>query len=170
MDSPCAASDVGVLIAVLSMLKKSQRPWYLSTLILERRSGSITGWGKGSLDTDRFFLGPVLRSAETPRFLFLSPVFFCRGIVVENCARWFDIHDRKHRDGARKIGGCSASRKCRKGWSDRAIGLQIHGLRVGNTEPEAHDQGDWSICIQIWRPKIELRMEAFTWLKLPTWD
>ena len=100
---PWEDSSSGDTIAFLSSLKKAQSPWFSLVMNCCLRAGSTTGIGRGYLLTFKGNLGPVLRMAETPRFLFFSR--FCRS------HRMGDVEKNLRRRGAALISAKAGVRK-----------------------------------------------------------
>ena len=125
---PWDDSSSGDTIAFLSPLKKAHSPWFSLVMNCCLRAGSTTGIGKGYLLTFKGSLGPVLRMAETPRFLFFSR--FCR-------SHWTgDVEKNLLRRGAALMSAKAGVRKsgrsnlCGEAWGmERVVILNTPGRR-----------------------------------------
>lgn len=104
---PCAYSSSGVGMDCLFGGKNPHNP---CSAVPSRFScfSICSGSGKGYLETDNGYLGPVLWMAETPRTR-LRSLRTWREELVENFECWRELNWGKYKAGARKAGGNSAS-------------------------------------------------------------
>ena len=104
---PCALFSSGVFIGFSFEWKKSYKPWFSSTAIWVRFDASVTGTGSASLETERGWRGPVLRTEETPLSRFMS-LGYADGDEVEKAVP--DLRREGARDGVEMCCGGACGR------------------------------------------------------------